>query len=95
MTTATKKVPGPGRGGKREGAGRKSADGVTIAGTVQVIARVTPDQRKRFLKLGGSAWLRAVIDREFGKEFDLCIHDATLALCHAQPERCSTRYALF
>ena len=68
MTTATKKVPGPGRGGKREGAGRKSADGVTIAGTVQVIARVTPDQRKRFLKLGGSAWLRAVIDREFGKE---------------------------
>ncbi len=58
---------GPGRGGKREGAGRKAEDGVTIASTVQITARVTPEQRERFLDLGGSAWLRAIIDREFNK----------------------------
>ncbi|MBU2765839.1 hypothetical protein HAP94_06430 [Acidithiobacillus ferrivorans] len=67
--TAAKKDPGPGpgpgRGGKREGAGRKAADGVTIASTVQITARVTPEQRERFLDLGGSEWLRAIIDREF------------------------------
>lgn len=58
---------GPGRGGRREGAGRKAADGVTVADTVQITARVTPEQRERFLDLGGSEWLRAIIDREFDK----------------------------
>lgn len=65
MTTEAKKVTG--RGGKREGAGRKAEDGVTIATTVQITARVTEEQRERFLDLGGSAWLRAIIDREFDK----------------------------
>ncbi|MBU2760301.1 hypothetical protein [Acidithiobacillus sulfurivorans] len=69
MNSTTKKnvKPGPGRGGKREGAGRKSPDGITLADTVQIAARVTPEQRGRFLKLGGSAWLRWIIDREFDK----------------------------
>ncbi|WP_163059823.1 hypothetical protein [Acidithiobacillus ferrooxidans] len=58
---------GPGRGGRREGAGRKAIDGVTIADTVLITARVTPEQRERFLDLGGSEWLRAIIDREFDK----------------------------
>ncbi|CDQ10554.1 Peptidase S24-like protein (fragment) [Acidithiobacillus ferrivorans] len=58
---------GPGRGGRREGAGRKAADGVTVADTVQITARVTPEQRERFLDLGGSEWLRAIIDRESDK----------------------------
>ena len=65
MTTEAKK--GPGRGGKREGAGRKAVDGATIATTVQITALVTPTQRGRYLALGGSAWLRAIIDREFDK----------------------------
>ena len=65
MTTEAKK--GPGRGGKREGAGRKAPDGATIATTVQITARVTEEQRERFLDLGGSEWLRAMIDREFDK----------------------------
>ena len=65
MTTTAKK--GPGRGGKREGAGRKAPDGATVATTVQITAMVTPAQRGRFLALGGSAWLRAIIDREFEK----------------------------
>ncbi|MDA8154534.1 MAG: hypothetical protein M0003_17775 [Acidithiobacillus sp.] len=63
----TRKPPGPGRGGKRENSGRKAPDGATIATTVQISALVTPAQRGRFLALGGSAWLRAIIDREFDK----------------------------
>ncbi len=37
--------PGPGRGGKRVGSGRKAEDGATVASTVQITARVTPEQR--------------------------------------------------
>ena len=69
-SSKTGQPDGPGRGGKRDGAGRKAPDGVTIATTVQISALVTPAQRGRFLALGGSAWLRAIIDREFDKSFD-------------------------
>lgn len=64
----TKGQKGPGRGGKREGAGRKAADGATIATTVQISARIWPEQQDKYLALGGSEWLRAMIDREFDKE---------------------------
>lgn len=57
----------PRRGGKRAGAGRRAEDGATLATTVQISARIWPEQRERFLKLGGSEWLRAIIDREFDK----------------------------
>ena len=66
MTVAAKK--GPSRGGKREGAGRKAEDGATLATTVQISARIWPEQQEKFLTLGGSAWLRAMIDREFDKD---------------------------
>ena len=57
---------GAGRGGKRANAGRKAADGVT--NTVQVMVSLTPEHREKFRKLGGSVWLRAMIDREFDKD---------------------------
>lgn len=64
-TTLSKK---PGRGGKRQGAGRKASDGATIATTIQISARIWPEQQAKYLALGGSEWLRAVIDREFYKD---------------------------
>lgn len=63
--TKARCAPGKGRGGKRPGAGRKAVDGATRAGTVQISALVTPEQRTKYLAMGGSAWLRAIIDREF------------------------------
>ena len=63
----TSEKKGPGRGGKREGAGNKSPDGVTRSNAVLISALVTPEQREKFLMLGGSAWLRAIIDQEFDK----------------------------
>ncbi len=58
---------GPGRGGRRGNSGNKAPDGITRANAVMISALVTPAQRERFLDLGGSAWLRAIIDREFDK----------------------------
>lgn len=66
-SSKTGKPPGQGRGGRRENAGRKAQDGMTRADGVMITALVTPAQRGRYLALGGSAWLRAMIDREFDK----------------------------
>lgn len=48
------------RGGARVGAGRKAEDGAT--GLVQVAVRVTPPQREKLSRLGGSVWVRRAID---------------------------------
>lgn len=56
--TAKKK---PTRGGAREGAGRKAIDGATNLVRVQKMIRF--DQVDKLKRLGGSAWLRAQIDR--------------------------------
>lgn len=48
------------RGGARSGAGRKAEDGAT--GLVQVAVRVTPPQREKLGRLGGSVWVRRAID---------------------------------
>lgn len=47
------------RGGRREGAGRKPDGQVKM---IQTAFRVTPQQREKLKRLGGSAWLRAQID---------------------------------
>ena len=48
------------KGGKREGAGRKSKDGAT--GLVQVGIRIRADQKQKLLRIGGSVWVRRKID---------------------------------
>lgn len=50
----------PTRGGAREGAGRKAKDGAT--GLEQIAIRVTPEQRDKLKRLGGSVWVRRQID---------------------------------
>ncbi|MBU2721813.1 hypothetical protein [Acidithiobacillus ferridurans] len=57
--------PSKGRGGKRANAGRKAADGVT--NTIQVMVSLTPEHREKFKKLGGSLWLRRMIDEQFDR----------------------------
>ena len=52
--------PRPFRGGARNGAGRKSADGAT--GLQQIAIRVTAEQRAKLARLGGSVWVRRKID---------------------------------
>lgn len=49
-----------GRGGARPGAGRKALDGAT--GLVQAAVSVTPSQREKLARLGGSVWVRREID---------------------------------
>lgn len=48
------------RGGAGRGQGRKSADGAT--GVVRVTVLLTPEQRAKLSRLGGSAWVRGTID---------------------------------
>jgi hypothetical protein len=48
-------------GGKREGSGRKPLNGV---GTVNTTVRLTPEQQLHFATLGGSAWLRLLLDEK-------------------------------
>jgi hypothetical protein len=48
------------KGGKREGAGRKSKDGATDL--VQVGLRIQADQKPKLLRLGGSIWVRRKLD---------------------------------
>ena len=55
-----------GPGGKRKGAGRKAADGATQ--TIAVAVSLTPEHHAKLKALGGSLWLRKIIDREFGKK---------------------------
>lgn len=52
------------RGGARQGAGRKPKDGATGAETTQVCARIWKRQHAAFKALGGSEWLRRMIDAE-------------------------------
>lgn len=51
----------PTRGGARKGAGRKAADGVRYPIGVSVRLRDVA-QRAKFIRLGGSVWLRRQID---------------------------------
>lgn len=54
MSRAAK--PTTGHGGAREGSGRKPlAPGVLM---VVCTVRLTPAQKRKFLKLGGAVWLR-------------------------------------
>lgn len=47
------------KGGKREGAGRKpSADPATKMATM----KLTPTQHAKYLELGGSRWVKRLID---------------------------------
>ncbi len=50
-----------GRGGAREGGGRKPLkEGAT---TVPVVTRMTEEQRDKLAILGGAPWIRARIDK--------------------------------
>jgi len=51
-------------GGKRQNSGNKAKDGATGAETMQVCARIWKRQHKDFKALGGSEWLRRMIDAE-------------------------------
>lgn len=53
MATETKR-----RGGKREGAGRPR--GRTC--TARILVAVTPKQKEKFFALGGSGWVKKMID---------------------------------
>ncbi|MDL2059996.1 translesion error-prone DNA polymerase V autoproteolytic subunit [Mesosutterella sp. AGMB02718] len=53
-------APSP-RGGSRPGAGRKKGGGLHLTESIQV--SVTPEQKKVFTALGGTKWIRSVIDR--------------------------------
>jgi len=52
------------RGGARPNSGNKAKDGATLATTDQVCVRIWKRQRKDFRALGGSEWLRRMIDAE-------------------------------
>lgn len=62
----SKRYSGTGRGGRREGAGPKAKDGAI--NTITVAVSLTPEHRAKLKALGGSVWLRAIIDREFDKQ---------------------------
>ena len=53
-------------GGKRKGAGRKAKDGATDL--IRRNVMITSEQSRKLTLLGGSLWLRSMIDREFDKE---------------------------
>lgn len=71
------------RGGKRAGAGRKAADGSTDL--VPVGARIRADQKPKWLRLGGSVWLRRKIDAEAIRDYAASL-DAG-AQPNAKPQR--------
>jgi hypothetical protein len=49
------------KGGKREGAGRKpSPNPATKLATI----KMTPRQHARFIELGGSRWVKSLIDKD-------------------------------
>ena len=48
------------RGGKRPGAGRRPLEGKKLES--MVVARLTDEQKSLFQKIGGTAWLRAVLN---------------------------------
>ena len=50
----------PAHGGARAGAGLKAKDGATDLKRVNMMIRTT--QREKLDRLGGSVWLRAMID---------------------------------
>ena len=50
----------PTHGGARKGSGRKPTKHPL---DVLIAARVTPEQRDKFRALGGSEWLRKLIDK--------------------------------
>lgn len=56
-STDDKSVP---RGGRRPGAGRRPIEGVKLDSTILI--RITPDQKKTFANMGGSAWVRRMLE---------------------------------
>jgi hypothetical protein len=48
------------RGGRRDNAGRKAADGAQ--GLIQVSVTIRPDQKAELHRLGGSVWVRKMLD---------------------------------
>ena len=52
------------RGGRREGAGRKSLPGLPEGvESVVIPIRATPEQKAKFHALGGADWFRRTLDR--------------------------------
>lgn len=60
MATTIKKKTGPGRGGSRPGAGRKPLEGSKLETALMV--RVSNAQKETFAAMGGSLWLRNLLD---------------------------------
>lgn len=54
-----------GRGGRRRGAGRKKGSGMNLTDNIQVC--VSADQKKVFRAMGGTRWIRRLIDEEMKK----------------------------
>lgn len=52
------------KGGTRPGAGRKPA---ADPATKLAVIKMTPTQHAKFLELGGSRWVKRLIDAELGK----------------------------
>lgn len=52
------------KGGKQPGAGRKPA---TDPATKLATMKLTPSQHAKFLELGGSRWVKRLIDTALGK----------------------------
>lgn len=57
MTEQTK------RGGKRDGAGRKTIDKPSAKLTERFVARLTDEQKATLDRLGGAVWLRRMLDQ--------------------------------
>ena len=55
------------KGGKREGAGRPSSPNPA---NKRIAVKVTPAQHKVFLALGGSKWLKSLLDLDIPGELE-------------------------
>lgn len=58
--------PKPNRGGARQGAGRKSADGASDL--VAYSTRLTPEQKRHIVDSGGPSYLRALIESDMTRQ---------------------------
>lgn len=80
MSTAPKEAPPKTRGGRREGAGRKAADGATDL--VPVGVRIRRNQKSVLARLGGSVWVRQQIDESGKKQMTYKIGNAAESQYH-------------
>lgn len=53
------------KGGKREGAGRPPA---TNPATKLVTVKMTPEQHRKFIEIGGSRWLKRMLETTSASE---------------------------